>query len=234
MRSPLTPKSPPIGWRIGDGVRDRAVVFVPRVERRDVVVAAFQDRAGKQLDPFGDDRTQVRVDDDQSLDLERGGHLEERPQGRALAADAVDLGIGQADAPQPVRRPDQQDLLHVAGRLGLDDDPLGAVGRARVGVDQDGPQLREVLDQPGLGGADDVTYRGRVPIARNADHDVGATEPGDLIGYRGNQGAGRHRGHRTTSRRRAAWPSSRRELASARARVARASRGRPSKRAILV
>ena len=85
------------GQRVGDGVRDRAVVLVAGVERRDVVVAALDDRAGEELDPLGDDRAQVAVDDDERLDLERRGDLEDRPQRRALAADAVDLGVGQAD-----------------------------------------------------------------------------------------------------------------------------------------
>ena len=117
--------------RVGDGVGDRAVVLVAGVERRHEVVAALEDRAGQQLDPLRDDRPQVRVDNDQRLDLERGGHLEERPQGGALAADAVDLRVGQADSGQAVGRMDEQDLLDVAGRLGLDDDALGAVRASR-------------------------------------------------------------------------------------------------------
>jgi hypothetical protein len=135
---------------IGDGVRDRAVVLMSGVERRDEVVAALEDRPGEQLDPLGHDRSQVRVHHDEGLDLERGGHLEEGPQGRALAPDPVDLRVGQADPCQAVLGVDQEDLLHVAGRLGVHDDPLGSVGRARVGVDEDGPQIGEVLDESGL------------------------------------------------------------------------------------
>ena len=108
--------------RVGDGVRDRAVVLVAGVERRDVVVAALEDRPGEQLDPLGDDRAQVGVDDDERLDLERGRDLEDRPERRALAADAVDLGVGEADPREPVGRADEQDLLDVVRRLGLDDD----------------------------------------------------------------------------------------------------------------
>ena len=67
-------------------------------------------------------RAQVRVDDDERLDLERRGDLEDRPQGRALAADPVDLGVGQADPLELVARADEEDLLDVVGRLGLDDD----------------------------------------------------------------------------------------------------------------
>ena len=80
------------GQRVGDGVGDRAVVLVAGVERRHEVVAALEDRPGQQLDPLGHDRAQVRVDDDERLDLERVGDLEDRPQRGALAADAVDLG----------------------------------------------------------------------------------------------------------------------------------------------
>ena len=140
------------GERIGDRVGDRAVVLVAAVERRDEVVATLEDRPGQQLDPLGHDRAQVRVDDDQRLDLERRGHLEDRPQGGALAADAVDLGVGQGDALEPVGRPDEQDRLDVVGRLGLGHDPLGPVGRARIGVDEHRAEVGEVLDEPGLGG----------------------------------------------------------------------------------
>ncbi len=122
-----------------------------------------------------------RVDDDERLDLERGRDLEDRPERRALAADAVDLGIREAHAREPVRRADEEDLLDVVGRLGLDDDALRAVRRAGVAVDEDGAQVREVLDEAGLGGAHDVADRGGVLEARDADHDVGATEAGDLV-----------------------------------------------------
>ena len=43
------------GQRVGDGVGDRAVVLVARVERRHEVVAALEDRPGEQLDPLGHD-----------------------------------------------------------------------------------------------------------------------------------------------------------------------------------
>ena len=114
--------------RIGDRVGDRAVVLVARVKRRDEVEAALVDGSGEELDPLGDDRAQVRVDDDQRLDLERVGDLEDGPQRGALAADAVDLGVGQADPLEPVLGPHEQDALDVVGRLGLDDDTLGPVG----------------------------------------------------------------------------------------------------------
>ena len=86
------------GHRVGDGVGDRAVVLVAGVERGHEVVAALEDRAGQQLDPLRDDRPQVRVDHDQRLGLQRRSHLEERPQGGALASDPVDLGVGEADS----------------------------------------------------------------------------------------------------------------------------------------
>ena len=119
------------GQRVGDGVGDRAVVLVARVQRRDEVVAALDDRPGEELDPFGHDRAQVGVDDDEGLDLERVGDLEDGPQRGALAAHAVDLGIGQADPLQAVRRADQEDLLDVVGRLGLDHDAARAVRATR-------------------------------------------------------------------------------------------------------
>ena len=169
------------GQRVGDGVGDRAVVLVAGVERRHEVVAALEDRPGEQLDPLGDDRAQVRIDDDQRLDLERVGDLEDGPQGRALAADAVDLRVGQADPLELVARPDEQDLLDVVGRLGLDDDPAGAVGRSGVRVDDDRMEVREVLDEPGLRRAHDIADRRGVLEARDADHDVGPAEPLDLV-----------------------------------------------------
>ena len=40
--------------------------------------------------------------------------------------------------------------------------------------------LQRTFQQAGLGGADHVADRGRVPEARDADHDVGRAEPRDL------------------------------------------------------
>ncbi len=172
------------GERVGDRVGDRAVVLVAAVERGHEVVAALEDRARQQLDPLRDDRAEVRVDDDQRLDVERGRHLEDRPQRGPLAADPLDLGVGEGHALEPVRRADEQDPLDVVGWLGLGHHPLGPVGRPGVGVDQDGTEVGEVLDEPGLGGPDDVADRCGVPVARDADHDVGATEPVDLVSDR--------------------------------------------------
>ena len=169
------------GQRVGDGVGDRAVVLVAGVERGDEVVAALQDGSGQQLDPLGDDGAQVRIDDDQGLDLERVGDLEDGPQGGALATDPVDLRVGQADPLEPVAGPDEEDLLDVVGRLGLDDDASGPVGRPGVRVDHDGPKVREVLDEAGLRRADDIADRRSVLEARDPDHDVGPAEPLDLI-----------------------------------------------------
>ncbi len=88
----------------------------------------------------------------------------------------VDLGVRQADALQLVARPDQQDAFHVVGRFGVHDHPAGAVGRAGVRVDEHGPQVREVLDETGLGRSSHVSDGGRVSIARDADHDVGTAK----------------------------------------------------------
>ncbi len=170
------------GERIGHGVGDGAVPLVAAVERRDEVEAALEDGPGEQLDPLGHDRAQVRVDDHQRLDAELVGDLEDGAQRRALAADAVHLGVGQADALEPVARPDEQDPLDVVGRLGVHDhDALRAIGRAGVGVDEHGAQVGEVLHQPGLRGAHHVADRGGVPVARDADHDVGLAESLDLV-----------------------------------------------------
>ncbi len=128
--------------------------------------------------PLGDDAPQVAVDHDERLDLERRRDLEDRPQGRALATDAIDLGVGDRDPVELVGRADQEDRFHVVGRLGLDDDALGPVGAAGIRVDEDGLELREVLDEPGVRGPDDVPDRRRVLEARDADHDAGSPEPG--------------------------------------------------------
>ncbi len=186
------------GERVGDGVRDRAVVLVARVQRRHEVVAALEDRPGQQLDPLGHDRPEVRVDHDERLHLERRGDLEDRAQRRALATDAVDLGVGQADARELVARSDEQDLLDVVGRLGVDDDASGAVRRARVRIDDDGPQVREVLDEACLRGAHHVADGRCVLEAWDADHDVGFAESGDLVPHGRSQGSLGHRAHRTT------------------------------------
>ena len=186
--------------RVGNGVGDRAVVLVAGVQRRHEVVATLEDRTGQQLDPLGDDRPQVRVDDDEGLGLEGGRDLEDGPQSGALAADPVDLGIGQADSLETVGRPDEEDLLDVIRRLGLHDDPLRAVRRSSVRIDEHRAQVGEVLDEAGLRRADHVADGRCVLEARYADHDVGATEAGDLVADgRRERGRG-HLGDPTTSR----------------------------------
>ena len=177
---------------ISDGVGDGAVVLVALVERRHVVEAALQDGPGQQLDPLGHDGAQVGVDHHQRLHLERLGDLEDGAQGRTLAAHTVDLGIGERQALQPVARSYQQDALDVVGRLGLDHDTAGAVGRAGVGIDQHRLAVGEVLHQPGLRGARDMAYGGGVLEAGDADHDVGGAKSLDLCGQRFGEGSIRH------------------------------------------
>ena len=123
--------------------------------------------------------------------------LEDRPQGGALAADAVDLRVGERDPVEAVGGPDEEDRLDVVRRLGLDHDALGAVGRARVRVDEDGLEVREVLDQPGVRRAHHVADGRGVLEARDADHDVGAAEAGDLFPDGGRQGRRGHARHPT-------------------------------------
>ena len=149
------------GQRVGDVVRDRAVVLVAGVQRGDVVVAALEDRSGQELDPLRPDRAQVGVDDDERLDLERRRDLEDRSQRGALAARALDLGVRERDPGELVGRPHEQDPLDVVRRLGLDDDPPGPVRRARIGVHDDRAQVREVLDEAGLRRANDIADRRR-------------------------------------------------------------------------
>ena len=184
--------------RVGDVVRDRAVVLVAGIERGDVVVAALEDRPGQELDPLRADRAQVGVDDDERLDLERRRDLEDRPQRRALAACALDLGIRERDPRELVGRPDEQDPLDVVRRLGLDDDPPRPVRRARVRVHDDRAQVREVLDEAGLRRAHDVADRRGVLEAGDADHDVRSFESVDLFADGRRQHRLRHPAHRTT------------------------------------
>src|SRR3954451_17756703 len=95
--------------RVGDRVGDGAVVLVARVEWRNKIVAALEDRPGEELDPLGDDGPQVRIDDDQRLHLEGIGDLEDGPERGALASDTVDLRVGQADPLESVAGPDEED-----------------------------------------------------------------------------------------------------------------------------
>ena len=150
------------------------------VQRCHEVEAALEDRPGQQLHPLRADRAQVGVDDDERPDIERRRDLEDRAQGGALSADAVDLGIGQREALQAVGGPDQQDPLNVVRWLGLRDHALRPVRRAGVRVDEQRAQVREVLDQAGLGGSDHVADGCRVLEAGDADHDVGVSQPLDL------------------------------------------------------
>ena len=190
--------------RIRDGVGDGAVVLVARVERRHEVVAALENRAGKQLDPFGHDRAEVRVDYNQSTDVQRGSHLEDSPQRRALATDSVHVWIGQADSVEPILGVDQEDLLDISRRLRLDHHSLRPIRRASVGVDQDRSKIWEVLHQPGVGSPNHVADCGRVSKARDTDHDVGVSEPSDLIPNGRCQHTRGHQCHRTTPPDRAA------------------------------
>ena len=48
------------------------------------------------------------------------GPLEDRAQGRALTANAVDLGVRERKPLEPVGRTGKQEPLDVVGRLGLD------------------------------------------------------------------------------------------------------------------
>ena len=104
----------------------------------------------------------------------------------------IAVAYGQGDARELVRRPHEQDPLHVVGRLGLDDDALGPVGRSRVAVDEDRAQVREVLDEAGLGRAHDVTDGRCVLEAWDADHDVRMAEAGDLVPNGRGEGRGGH------------------------------------------
>src|SRR4029079_4969044 len=83
-----------------------------------------------------------------------------------------------------------EDLMHVFGRPVLDDDALGPVGRAGVAVDEDRPEVGEILDEPGLCRPHAVaTSRGTLE-ARDADHNVGPAEEGDLVAHGRRQRSG--------------------------------------------
>ena len=161
------------GERVADVVRDRAVVLVARVQRRDEVVAALEDRSGQQLDPLGHDRAQVRVDHDHGLDLELARDLEQRANRGALAAGAL---VRDADPLELVLRADQDHLLEVVRALGADRDARRVVGRAAVAVDEDRLHLGEVLDHPGRRGADDVADGLGVAERRDPHHQVGGSD----------------------------------------------------------
>ena len=88
--------------------------------------------------------------------------------------------------------PDEEDRLDVVRRLGLDDDTLGVIRGAGVGVDQDRLEVREVLDEAGMGGSDDVADGGRVLEAGDPDHDVRTPQARDLLADLGGQRGGRH------------------------------------------
>ena len=62
-RLPNAPAVERAGQRVDDRVRDRAVVAVPRVERRHEVVPVGEHGREEELDPLGRDAPQVAVDD---------------------------------------------------------------------------------------------------------------------------------------------------------------------------
>ena len=115
-----------------------------------------------------------------------------------LPPDPVDLRVRERDPRQLVGGPHEQDPLDVVRRLGLDHDPLGPVGRARVRVHDDRSKVGEVLDEAGLCRSHDIADRRRVLEARDADHDVRPFEAGDLFSDGRRQHGLRHRAHRTT------------------------------------
>ena len=59
-------------------------------------------------------------------------------------------------------------------------------------------QVREVLDEPGVGRPHDVADRRGVLETRDADHDVGPAKPLDLLADGRRQGGLRHEANRTT------------------------------------
>ncbi len=163
--------------RIADVVGDRAVVLVARVHRRHEVVAALQDRPGQELDPLGDDRTQVRVDHHHGLDLQLPRHLEQGADGGALSAGAL---VGEADPLQLVLRADEDHLLQVVRALGADGHVRRVVRRVAVRVDQDRLEVGEVLDHAGRRGADDVADGLSVSERGDPDHEIGGPDAPDL------------------------------------------------------
>ena len=149
---------------IRDGVRDRAVVLVPRVERRDVVGLAAQDRSREPLDPLRSDAAQVRVNDRTCLRVERDRAFEDRVERRALAR--------RSDVPSDRDR----DVLRV-----LADAVARAVLRSAVRVDERDARVAEMLAQPACDRRGDMADRAGVAEARDADDDVGLADLRDPI-----------------------------------------------------
>jgi hypothetical protein len=98
---------------------------VPHVEGRDVVAALLEDGLDEELDPFRRDAPQVGIDDGAGLDLERAGDLEDRPEGAALAGDAV---VGGDELVEAARPPVEEDGVEIDA--GLANDVRGAVSPA--------------------------------------------------------------------------------------------------------
>ncbi len=124
-----------VDQRVADVVGDRAVVFVSRVERREVIEPFVEHGLGHILDPLGRDRDQIGV------------HADHRPgaQGVRFAE-----GVGKVPAlTRRVLRRGDVDLRHLG--FGAQEDIFGAVGRGVVGVDDHGLAVGEVLFQT-LGG----------------------------------------------------------------------------------
>ena len=180
LADPLAIQGP--GDWIHDAVCDGPVELVAPVEWRHIVEMALQDRAEKELKPFGSDRAEVRVNHGASSHLQTIRDLEDSAKGAPFPGDAVVRGHDPGDRGRGLRDEDRSQIR----QLCLSHDLLSPIRGAAVRVDNDRLRAGEVLGQSRRRCADHVADSPGVVVARDPHEQVGTVDLAklDLDGLR--------------------------------------------------
>ena len=145
-------------------VRHRPVVALARVHGHHQVGPELQHRVDEALEPLVVDRHGVGLQHDERAGADAAGDAERELERGAAAGHAMERHGAELAGPRRVDRADEGKRA-VAEPLG------GGVGRARVGVDQQGRDSGEVLLETGADRLDDPRDRRAVVVGGHAhDH----------------------------------------------------------------
>src|SRR3990172_1584437 len=154
---------------IDNAVRDRPIVFMPMVERGNIVETVLDHRLHKELHPFRRDAPEVRVHHRACLYVQRGGDLEDGAEGAPFSRNA---DVRRRDLEERLDPVMEEDGLKI-----LDRGPVyqlyRSINRAAVGIYEHRFFVREIFGNSRMDRANHVAYGTRVIIARDADEDIG-------------------------------------------------------------